>query len=189
MANFIEGCYLNRTVASGEDTVKGYAFRVGNRVGIAGNTAAEGEDVKIWLEGAFLDSPKTTGTAWTQGQALYWNASTHKLSVLPSAGFYVGTAYADATSGATTGGVLLEEAARQTRHGIATLASGTVDVADTRITATSVVVVTYATASTKGATLKAPTSAGVGFTITAIKEADSTTETTQVGTVGYIVYY
>lgn len=189
MANYIEGCYLNRTVASGEDTVKGYAFRVGNRVGIAGNTAAEGEEVKIWLEGVFLDSPKTTGTAWTQGQALYWNASTHKFSTLPSDGFYAGTAYAAATSGATTGGVLLDEAARQTRHGIATLASGTVDVADTRITATSVVSLTYASASTKGATLKYTLDPGVKFTITAIKEADSTTETSQAGTVGYVIYY
>lgn len=190
MANFRKANYLDHTVASGEVAVKGYPFRVGSNVGVCGNTAAEGAEVKLWLEGIWLDSPKTTGTAWTQGQRLYWKASTSKYSTLPADGFYVGTAAADAASAATTGEVMVgvPEMGGE-RFGIATLGSGTVNVADTRVSATSLIFVSYNTASTKGATLLAVVDPGVKITISAIKEADGLVEGSQVGTVAYHIVY
>ena len=51
--------------------------------------------------------PKTTGTAWTAGQLLYWNAAGTLVTTVSTDNQIIGHAAAAATSAATEGLVLL----------------------------------------------------------------------------------
>lgn len=71
-------------------------------------------------------------------------------------------------------------------YGTATLSSGTVAVTDRRIQASSIAFATYKTpAGTMGSNLKAVCTANT-LTLTAVK-LDTTTETSDTSTVGYLV--
>ena len=60
-----------------------------------------------WKNKIIRASPKTTGTAWTKGQALYWNNSTAKFQTNATGGTLRGFAAESAASGDATGDVEL----------------------------------------------------------------------------------
>ncbi len=73
--------------------------------------AASGDVISVATEGVF-EVPKTTGTAWVQGDKLDWDASAVKFDkaiAVPASGDIEDCAYAaaDAASGDTTGLVKL----------------------------------------------------------------------------------
>lgn len=76
-----------------------------DRIGIAVADIADAEVGTVALEGAWTIA-KTTGTAWTVGQRLWWNTSTSKAITTPTA-IFAGYAGVAAASGDTTGVVIL----------------------------------------------------------------------------------
>ena len=162
----------------------------GNIVGIAQEAGSTGDSILIHLEGTWAPVPKTTGTAWTVGQKLYWKASTSKLTTVSTDGVFAGVAWAAAASGDTTGEILLGcPAPLQMSRSTQTIASGTVTVADPRITATSHVQPVWLTNTTKSGNFKITLNAGVGYTIDITKDTDTTTETGAAGTVSVLIVY
>lgn len=83
-------------IAAGAAVLKGALF------GIAQNNAAETEEVVLNLTGVW-SLPKTTGEAWTQGQQLYWNAGTAKLTTTAGNNLCVAVAWSAAESAAAFG--------------------------------------------------------------------------------------
>ena len=86
-------------VASGDFVVQG------NLGGVAVHDAESGDDLTICLEGVY-ELPKATGTAWTQGDLVYWDGS--KFTKTASGNTKFGAAAADAVSGASVGLVRLD---------------------------------------------------------------------------------
>ena len=192
MKNYLqEGCKVPVLLGSGETATVGKIFVRGNIIGVAQESGVETETVMLHTEGVF-SLEKTTGTAWTQGQALYWNATTGKAITTDESGVFIGVAFAAAASGATTGEVKLNEGVkpRQDSFSVQTITAGTTGaIADTRITATSHVDITWLTNTTKSGNFKVTLSAGVGYTIDVTKDTDTTTETSAAGTVSVHIYY
>lgn len=87
-------------ITGGQFVVKGSAF------GVASSTVAIGEQTELQLGGVF-NLPKETGTAWTQGDVIYWDATNSRMTKTSSGNTKVGVAYDDAASAATTGNVRL----------------------------------------------------------------------------------
>lgn len=105
-------------VASGDFVVVGAFF------GVAQAAAASGADVNIVREGVFT-LPKATGTAWTKGDKLYWDAGASKFTKTAGGNLAVGVAAADAASGDTTGDVSIEAVSPETvLNGIGGVAAG-----------------------------------------------------------------
>jgi predicted RecA/RadA family phage recombinase len=69
------------------------------------------------VSGVLEGAPKTTGTAWTEGQKLYWKVSTGKFITVATDGQLAGVAAADAASGDATGSVRLNGVAPDTAEG------------------------------------------------------------------------
>lgn len=71
--------------------------------------AAQDEDCDCGVTGVFVEMPKTTGTAWTQNEALYWDVATAKFITKDESGAnaLVGCAAAPAGSSDATGTVRL----------------------------------------------------------------------------------
>ena len=163
----------------------------GNIVGVAQEAGSSGDSILIHLEGTWSPVPKTTGTAWTVGQKLYWKASTSKLTTVSTDGVFAGVAWAAAASGDTTGEILLVccPAPLQMSRTTETIASGTLTKADPRITATSHVQPVWLTNTTKSGNFKVTLDPGVGYTIDVTKDTDTTTETGAAGTVSVLIVY
>jgi len=107
MTNFVQkGDTL--TVTAPAEVTSGSLVVVGSLIGVAAFDAASGADVEIKTTGVFT-LPKTTTDVVTQGAALYWNASTEKLTITPGTDSkpLVGLATTAAGSGATTVNCLL----------------------------------------------------------------------------------
>ena len=81
--------------------------KVGSLVGVPYGDYAEGQKAVIALRGIFSGLPKATGTAWTTGDKLYYDATAGNLTKTSSGNTYAGYAAFDAASGDTTGTVLL----------------------------------------------------------------------------------
>lgn len=86
---------------SGEFLVKGAL------AGVAAADALNGADVVLKRSGVF-ELPKATGTAWVQGDPLYWDASAKNFTKTASSNQRIGVAFAAADSADTTGEVLLD---------------------------------------------------------------------------------
>lgn len=101
-----EGAVLSYTAGEGEDYSAGDVIVLGDTVVIALVDIAEGETGSVATEGVF-SVPKASGTAWSIGQKLDWDASANAFTVgaTPAAGDVIGCAIAaaDAGSAATTG--------------------------------------------------------------------------------------
>jgi predicted RecA/RadA family phage recombinase len=67
------------TVAAPEDASSGEFLIKGGIHGVAGIAVSSGADVPLHRKGVFT-LPKETGTAWSQGDRLFWNASTKVFS-------------------------------------------------------------------------------------------------------------
>lgn len=93
-------------VSSGDPVLVGKIF------GIAVADAANGAPVQVKRTGVFSGVPKATGSAWAVGALLYWNATNGNFTTAATGATLVGVAALAATSGATSGTVLLDGAAR-----------------------------------------------------------------------------
>jgi predicted RecA/RadA family phage recombinase len=60
--------------------IAGLPYLIGILFGVASVTAAEGVIFELRTHGVFRDLPKKTGEAWSEGQALYFDTATGKLT-------------------------------------------------------------------------------------------------------------
>jgi predicted RecA/RadA family phage recombinase len=186
------GDCVSYTLGSGETSTVNRPIWVGNIQGIADRTGVAGDAINILRCGIFEAIPKTTGTAWTVGQAIYWDAANSKGITTDETGKLLGYAAVAATSGATTGDIILleEPRLRHVSYAQKTITAGTTSaVADTRITATSHISVSWLTNTTASGTFLVALDPGVGYTITVRKPADATLENTAAGTVSVKIEY
>lgn len=113
-ANYVQpGEVLALTAPVGGVTV-GTALKIGSLVVVPLVTAAAAASFSAMVTGV-AEVAKTTGTAWTEGLAIYWDASESKFSglVLGDAGdCLVGVATEAAGSSDTTGKVRFDGVAR-----------------------------------------------------------------------------
>jgi predicted RecA/RadA family phage recombinase len=106
MKNYLESG--DRAVVPAPATVvSGQFIIVGALFGVCQGDAASGDLVVIMREGVF-ELPKATGTAWTAGDVVYWDASAAKFTKTKAANLPLGVAHADALSADTTGNVSIE---------------------------------------------------------------------------------
>lgn len=100
--NFVQpGRDMTFTAPTG-GVVSGNAYLIGALLVVATVTVAQtlkftGETGGVWT------LPKTTGEAWTEGQLLYWDPGTGKLTTTAGSLKVVGCAAAVQASGDTTG--------------------------------------------------------------------------------------
>lgn len=128
-------------VAAPEDASSGEFLRKTGIAGVAGNAVSSGANVPFHREGVFT-LPKESGTAWVQGDRLFWNTSTKVFSKDPTDQPVDAVAAAAAASGDTTADVLLgAEGGMQYRAGQAT----TVAASDTIVTGLALLVGVVAT--------------------------------------------
>lgn len=105
MKNFVQpGKALTFTAPAALSS--GDAFLVGNYVAVAACDADSGATVEGHTEGVF-SLPKVTGTAWTQGDALYWDNSGKKFTKVATSNTLCAIAAADAASADAVGNVHL----------------------------------------------------------------------------------
>lgn len=106
-----EGKVLEFSNGTGSDIAAGDVVVMGDTVGIALADIADGESGSVLVEGVVANQPKTTGTAWSQGAVLDWDASAGEFTdgATPATGDVIGCgiAAADAASGDATGSVKL----------------------------------------------------------------------------------
>ena len=164
------GDIVSYTLQSGETSTVNRPIWVGNLQGIADRTGVAGDTINILRCGIFEAIPKTTGTAWTVGQPIYWDAANSKGITTDETGKLIGHAAVAATSGATTGDILLleEPLLRHSSETTATLVLGTVTVTDARCTATSRIYLTRVAVNSSTALGNEMAVAGAGsYVITA----------------------
>lgn len=99
------GTTIPVTAPSGGLTA-GAPYLLGTLLVVPLNTVAETEQTTAYTEGVYVQA-KTTGEAWTQGAALYWDVSEAKWTTTASGNTLKGVAYAAAASGDTSGTVLI----------------------------------------------------------------------------------
>lgn len=186
------GDIVSYTLQSGETSTVNRPIWVGNLQGIADRTGVAGDTINILRCGIFEAIPKTTGTAWTVGQPIYWDATNSKGITTDETGKLLGYAATAATSAATTGDILLVEEPRE-RHSsfsVQTITAGTTGaIADARVTATSHITASWLTNTTASGSFLIVPNAGVGYTITVRKPADATLENTAAGTISVKIEY
>ncbi len=91
-------------IASGDVVV------IGERIGVAEVAiAATTGTGSVAMEGVY-NLPKTTGTAWSQGDKLFYVSGTSKLDKVATGNTYAGIAFEAATSGATEGKCKINQA-------------------------------------------------------------------------------
>lgn len=89
-----------------EEATSGEFIKIGALFGVAEATVASGEAGALKRTGVFL-LPKVTGTAWTQGMKLFWDASAKKFTPDSSKTPVNAVAWIAAGTNDTTGQVLL----------------------------------------------------------------------------------
>ena len=108
MKNFVmEGKTI--TLTAPYAVTSGQALQVGSAVGVASNDAAISADVEAVLEGVFTLT-KATGTAWTQGNILYWDNAARNVTTVVSTNKCIGVATLPALSADTVGTLRLNGA-------------------------------------------------------------------------------
>lgn len=101
------GDTLDLTAPAGGVT-KGLVYIIGGIPVVAVNTASAGATFQGMCVGVHT-LPKTTGAAWTEGQAVFWDAANARCDVDPTVGLPIGAVAAAALSADTTGKVVLSE--------------------------------------------------------------------------------
>ena len=99
-----DGEFLDYT--PGSAVAAGAVVVLTNRVFVAPKPIAANELGQLSTRGVWR-LPKTTGTAWTAGAILYWDATNSLCTTSASGNQIIGHAAAAATSGAAEGLVLL----------------------------------------------------------------------------------
>jgi predicted RecA/RadA family phage recombinase len=106
MKTFLQSGKRIDVVAPSGGLTAGQFYVLGVLFGVIENTVLEGETTVLVTEDVFT-LPKTTGTAWVQGDQLYWDVSTSKFTKTAGENISYGAAAAAAASGDTTGAVRL----------------------------------------------------------------------------------
>lgn len=121
-----KGCVIPWTNGTGAAVSSGDPVQVGlKQMGIANVDIADGSSGSVSLEGVW-NLAKTTGTAATQGQKLWWDTGTSKVVMAPAKNaYFLGFCHEAAASGATTVDVYLEEFACEGPRLLTLAATGT----------------------------------------------------------------
>lgn len=105
------GSKMDWVNGTGGDVAVNTVVVVGSRIGVTLDAIADGATGSVALEGVFSGVAKTTGTAWGQGDAVYWDVSTSRFakSGTPASGDITGAviAFEPALSAAATGTIKL----------------------------------------------------------------------------------
>jgi predicted RecA/RadA family phage recombinase len=106
MKNYLESGDT-AVVPAPANVVSGQFIVVGALFGVCMNDALSTVDVVIKREGVF-ELPKETGTAWSRGDALYWDVANARFTKTAAANMALGVAHADALSADALGNVAIE---------------------------------------------------------------------------------
>lgn len=91
MNNYVKpGDVMTLTAPTG-GVVSGLGYQIGKLFVVASGDAAETEEFEGQVTGV-CDLVKTTSQAWTEGQALYWDDSTKKVTSTAGANLHIGVA-------------------------------------------------------------------------------------------------
>ena len=102
------GFRIAHTVAGTALTV-GTFRKVGVLIGRAETAGAVGDTVTLVIGGRVDSCPTDTGTAWSQGEAVYWDDTNKRFTKTTTSNTKCGYAAADKTSGATTASIILAQ--------------------------------------------------------------------------------
>lgn len=119
-------------VTAPEAVDSGEFIKVGELYGVAPAAADNGASVVLKRRGVFT-LPKTTSQVWTQGQKVFWNASTKKFTNDPAQTPIAAIVFADAGSSDTTAKILIGGPDMKMAFGLST----TVAASDTIVTGLS----------------------------------------------------
>lgn len=122
MKTFIEDGDVLELVASGT-IASGDIVLVGSLLGVAHMAAVLNDKLSVSMRGVFT-LPKLTGTAWAEGDDLYYDSSAVKVTKVSQGNTYAGIAAAAAASGDATGSVLINAPRRAKLPGSALAFSG-----------------------------------------------------------------
>lgn len=89
-------------ITAGADLSAGDVHAMAGGIGVAIEDIANGAVGAVRVRGAFR-LPKATGTAWTAGDVLYWDATPGELTKTSTSNTPAGIAYADAGSSDAVG--------------------------------------------------------------------------------------
>jgi predicted RecA/RadA family phage recombinase len=106
MKNYLQKGDALDAVAPVGGFVAGLFYLLGSIGGVAALTVAQGEKSPIHRKGVF-SLPKATGTAWSFGDQLYWDATASKFTKTSVGNTAFGKAAADALSAAAVGSVAI----------------------------------------------------------------------------------
>jgi predicted RecA/RadA family phage recombinase len=107
MNNYVKPGDSVEFIAPSGGVVSGTAYLIGALLVVAAVSAAQGEKFSGRLMGVFT-LPKATGSAWTEGEKLYWDNTAKNITDTASGNTLVGSAYAAAASGDASGQVRLD---------------------------------------------------------------------------------
>ncbi len=106
MTNFVQdGAVILWANSTSTDVSAGDVVLVGTIVGIAITDIAAGASGSLKVTGVFTLAG--AAGAWTQGDAVYWDASASDFTKTSSGNTKAGIAWADKASATTTGNVLI----------------------------------------------------------------------------------
>lgn len=121
MKNMVkEGKSLSHVAAS--DISSGDVVVLGKQVAVAMVDISTGKQGELALEGVF-ELPSDTGTAYDQGDQLFWDSGNSRVTKTASGNVYAGIAEQPKLSAATTARVKLAESHKQAAH-VADASSG-----------------------------------------------------------------
>lgn len=100
-----EGNNLPLTAPSG-GVVSGLVYKIGAIICVAAITAAAGAIFPGWTEGVY-DLPSDTGTAWAEGDTLYWDNTAKVFTKTSTSNTKAGYSVGGKTSGAAVGRIRL----------------------------------------------------------------------------------
>lgn len=103
MINYIQPGEIMKYSNAGSAISAGDIVVIGERIGVAiTDIAATSGEGSVQMEGVF-SLPKATGTAWSQGDQLFYDAGAGKLTKVATGNKPAGYAFEAAASGDTTG--------------------------------------------------------------------------------------
>lgn len=106
MKNYVQDDETIPLTAPDGGAVAGNAYLIGSVFGVAQNSADAGAPFELRRAGV-VSLPKTTGEAWTEGQKLYFDPATKKLTSTPGALKNVALAAAAAANLDATGAAVI----------------------------------------------------------------------------------
>lgn len=133
MNNYLQpGITVTLTAPAGGVT-SGNGYQIGQIFVVAANDADATDPFEGVTEGVFT-LPKETGTAWSEGDPLYWDDGDEEVSKTAAGNLLIGTAMAAALSGDTTGRVRLNGASGPDAGDLGAGVVGTAEIADGAVT-------------------------------------------------------